>query len=403
MRKYLILFLLFVISLVFGNDKADYDINDVSIRGDSTASGHAIGQMPEWIEKEGIRAGFILASTADNLKKIPRVVKEMKDIGLNTAIVYGCSFAEAPIHLTYYREWLRLCNQADLHVFAFYGWQPPVGNTCRPVVFSDGTEGLFPCPLDNQLWHNYLVVDMAEKLAKVSMEGPQSSFDGYFLDMEMYRTEKLPNQKRNYSFDTCFCDFCFSTFIINRTQIKPLPPVSKERRKLWLSQKGLLSDYYAYLTEQVDARAENLKNEVRVINPKLLFGVYPALNEINWVLTAVMRAFGRDSYPVISFSTDTYGGHLKPWGANRIPADLPAYFKKFNINGIYAAGYMFHAYTSSEIRTNIIQSCQRSQGYWLFRMSQLLEAKIPEGAEALAGGSQADYLQAIKNANITPE
>lgn len=358
--------------------------------------------LPEWIEKEGIRAGFILASTSDNLKKIPRVIKEIKDIGLNTAIVYGCSFAEAPIHLTYYREWIRLCNRAGLHVFAFYGWQPPVGNPCRSVVFSDGTEGLFPCPLDDKLWQNYLTADMVDKLAKVSVEGPQLSFEGYFLDMEMYRTEKLPDAKRNYSSDTCFCDFCFSTFIINRTPIRPLPPVSKDKRKLWLSQKGLLSDYNAYLTEQVEVRAENLKNEVRAINPKLLFGVYPALNETNWVRTAVMRVFGRDSYPVISFTTDTYGYYSKPWGADRIPTDLPAYFAKYNINGVYVAGYLFHLYTSSEIRTHIIQSCKRSKGYWLFRMSQLLEPEIPEGVEALAGGSQADYLRAIKSANVVP-
>jgi hypothetical protein len=358
--------------------------------------------LPDWIQKEGIRAGF-MSSTYGLSRSISSFVEVAKDIGLNTAIVYGCSFAEAPMHLKSYREWLRRCNQAGLHVFAFYGWQPPVGNTCRPVVFADGTEGLFPCPLDNKLWQNYFRADMADKLAKLSVEGPHYQFDGFFLDMEMYRTEDQPEAKRNYSFDTCFCDFCFSTFILNRTPIKDLPLVSKDRRKLWLSQNNYLTGYYVYLTEQVEARAQELKTAVHAINPKLLFGVYPAITDENWVLTAVLRAFGRDSYPVISFTTETYGyfGNRaipSTWGAARIPADVPAYFEKYNINGVYAAGYLFRAYTSSEMREHLVKSCQKAQGYWLFRMPQLLEDNIPE-SEALAVGTQAEYLQAIKNAN----
>jgi len=353
--------------------------------------------LPEWIDIEGIRGGFI-TSTAGNLTKIPRYVETMTTMGLNTAIVYGCSFAETPSHLTYYREWLRLCNQAGLHVFAYYPWQPPVGNSCRPVVFSDGTEGLFPCPLDNQLWQKYLEGDLAVKLATVSVEGPMSSFDGYFLDMEMYRTENEPDAKKHYSFDTCFCDICFSRFILNRTPIRPQPTVRSDQRKAWLLQHGFLPDYYAYLIEQVESKTEQLKSKVRAINPKLLFGVYPALNDTNWVRNAFMRALGRDSYPVISFSTDTYGYLAVPWGANRIPSDMSAYFERYNINGIYAAGYMLRKYTSAEIGTQIIRSYQRSQGYWLYQMSQLVEDQVSE-AETLAGGSRSDYVQAIQEAN----
>jgi hypothetical protein len=358
--------------------------------------------LPEWITDEGIRAGF-MSSTAGNLTLIPRYINAAKTSGLNTAIVYGCSFAETPNHLTYYRHWLRLCNQAGLHVFAFYSWQPPVGNTCRPVVFADGSDGLFPCPLDNRLWQQYLIPDMAGKLAPLSMESPQTLFEGFFLDMEMYRTEKQPEAKKHYSYDTCFCDSCFSSFILDWTQLKVLPPVSKSRRKSWLLQNDYLTDYHAYLTEQVEAKAEVLKNSVHAVNPNLLFGVYPALDDTNWVRNAVMRAFGRNSYPVISFTTETYGyygnrANPSTWGANRIPADMDAYFQKYDINGIYVAGYLFRLYRSSEIKDHLIQSVQRAQGYWLFRIPQLTDDNIPE-FERLPGGTQADYHRAIKDAN----
>ena len=358
--------------------------------------------LPDWIEREGIRAVFMYLFKG-NQALIPPYVNAANNLGLNTAIVYGCSFAETPTNLRNYREWLRLCNQAGLHVFAFYPWQPPVGNPCRPVVFSDGAEGLFPCPLDDKLWHDYLTADMVGKLAGLSIEGPQTKFDGYFLDMEMYGTEKQPETKKHYSFDTCYCDFCFSTFILKGTQLKNVPPVSKDGRKSWLEQNGYLPDYHAFLAAEVEKKAEELKNSVRAVNPRLLFGVYPAITDTNWVRTAVMRALGRDSYPVISFTTDTYGyfgNRARPgsWGAERIPADLDGYFAKYDINGSYAAGYLFKAYTSSEIKDHLIKSIERAQGYWLFRISQLVDDYLPE-YDRLAGGTQAEYIQAIKEAN----
>jgi len=354
--------------------------------------------LPDWIKNEGIRAGF-MSSTSGNLDVIPRIVQETKNIGLNTAIVYGCMFAETPNHLTYYREWFRQCNKTGLHIFAFYGWQPPVKNTCRPVVFSDGTEGLFPCPLDDQLWQ-YLTDNMVGKLARMSVERRdlQTAFDGFYLDMEMYRTEAEPDDKRNYSLDTCFCDVCFSRFIQTQPEWKNMPMVRSDRRKSWLEQNNLLSAYHAFLTRSVETRAEDLRNQVHAVNPKLLFGVYPRLSAENWVLAAVMRGFGRNSYPAISFTTDTYGYYSVPWGAARIPADLTAYFKEYDINGIYVAGYLFRAYTSGEIKNHLVKSGQNAQGYWLFRMPLLLDRRIPP-SEALAGGTQADYLREIKNAN----
>ena len=267
---------------------------------------------------------------------------------------------------------------------------------CRPVVFADGTEGLFACPLDEYFWQQHLT-NVAIRIAEISKVDLISVIDGIFLDMEMYRTEALAANKKNYSPTTCFCDDCFSHFIQTRPEWKNLPAVRKDRRESWLSQNGLLEDYLAYQTGRVEVKARELKELVHAINPKMLFGVYPAITKTNWVQKALMRALGSESYPVISFSTDTYG-YPSCWGASKIPSDIPQYFKEYDINGIYVAGYMFRKYTSSEIRTNIIQSRQRCQGYWLYKMPQLFESVIPAGEE-LGGGTQADYLQAIKNAN----
>jgi hypothetical protein len=224
-------------------------------------------------------------------------------------------------------------------------------------------------------------------------------FDGYFLDMEMYRTENEPANKKNYSRECCFCDNCFSTFLFSKGYSGgTLPAVNKKNRYRWLEEHRWLDEYFAFLGEKVEALSQELQQNIHLINPLLLLGVYPALTDKNWVLQSVMRGFSRDSYPVISFSTDTYGYFLKPWGADRIPADLHSYFEEYDINGIYVARYLLRGYSAFEIREHLIKSCQRSQGYWLFRLPQLVDDDIPV-SEALAGGTQDDYLRAIREAN----
>lgn len=352
-------------------------------------------QLPEWIMQEGIRAGFFSAScdTDYNLK--------MKEIGLNTAIVTRMIYdlKHLPTILKDYLSHTHTCKQIGMHMFVCYTWQPG-GQweipTYRPVVFSDGSSGLFPCPLDETFWQEYLI-NIAVRIAGISLEDSDSIIDGIFLDMEMYGTEALPNEKRYYTEDTCFCDSCFSDFIANRTPFRSLPPVRKDRRQTWLSQNGFLQDYYIYLGERMETKAELLKISVHAVNPQMLFGVYPRLSEANWVRTHVMRAIGRNSYPVISFTTDTYGYFLSPWGADRIPADLPFYFEQYDVNGVYAAGYMFCKYTSAEIGQHLIKSCQRAQGYWLWDIAHVFDEKLKEN---LKEGSQGDYLKAIRSANM---
>lgn len=301
--------------------------------------------IPNWIKQNGIRAGFV-QSTNGVLTVIPQYVELMKSIHLNTAIIYGCSFAETPNHLRYYREWIKQCKAAGLRVFAFYPWQPPAGNTCRPVVFADGTIGKFPCPQDETMWQNYHTRYMM-LLAK-------ENIDGIFLDMEMYRTESLEAKYRRYSDTTCYCEVC-------------------KRR----SVKGVV---------EVLKRITLLRGELLNIRPDLAFGVYPTPPDSNWVQEAVMM--GLES--VISFSTETYGYYAKPWGADRIPSDIPGYFNQRSVgDGVYCPGYLFRAYKPDDLATQIRKSIDKVNGYWLFNINQLITGKD------LAGTAE-EYKKALK-------
>lgn len=354
---------------------------------------------PDWILQEGIRAGFFPSSSSTGYEK------KMRAIGLNTAIPTRLCYdlKQLPQIMKDYAAHAQASALMGMHMFAAYVWQPGGQWTTpryRSVVFADGTEGLFPCPLDETFWQEHLI-NIAVNISVISLKNSVSIIDGIFLDMEMYGTEALSSEKRYYTQETCFCDDCFARFILDRTELKSLPPVRKDRRKSWLDQYDYLPDYNTYLQQRVEAKAEELRLRVHAINPQMLLGVYPRLSDENWALTAVMRGFGKNSYPAISFTTDTYGYYpstTNPGGANCIPGDLPNYFEEFGINGVYAAGYLLQKYTSSQIGAHLINSCQRAEGYWLFSMQQLLETTDAQ-TEPLAGGSQDDYLRAIKNAN----
>jgi len=352
-------------------------------------------EIPDWIRNEKIRAGYLFFDSP------PGYARMIKEMGLNTVIVKGYQFYESQTQKTLnaYRKWGLACRQEGLHMFAAYNWQPQESHkkNFRAVVFSDGTEGVFPCPLDDRFWEGYLKY-IAEQIAEISMYYSVPVIDGIFLDLEMYGTENQESGKRHYSLETCFCDNCFSDFIAQKTLYRSFPYLQKSKRKSWLQQNGLLGTYFVWQQERAEGFAEELKQTVHAVNPQLLFGVYPALSQTNPIQRAVMRAFGRQSYPVISFSTDTYGYIQKPWGSDRIPSDLAEYFSSYDIHGIYVAGYLFRKYSSNELPAHLMQSCKKSQGYWLYTLCQLYWNQLPAGYE-LADGTPTDYIRAIRTAN----
>jgi hypothetical protein len=364
--------------------------------GDSNSNGNNGGVaqedfiLPEWIDKEGIRAGYLYYYSD------LQYVQEMKDIGLNTVVVKVWEFDQE--HFSYtlsqLRKWDQLCQQAGMHLFVVFNWQPQaeVLSQCRPVVFADGTDGVFACPLDDTLWLEHLTPNAFAVIGAVV-----PYVEGLLFDMEMYGTEELPGAKRNYSTSTCFCDSCFSSYLSFRHLDGSGTLIAKPNRRNWLSGTGRLSDYFAYQEEKLEAKADYLRTRVRSLSSTLLFGVYPHPEEGNWVRNSVARSLGRDSYPIVVFGTHSY----YIGGIDSVPIDTTAYLAALNINGVYVSGYLFRKYTSDQIGSNITQACLRDKGYWLYRIPQLYKAELVDPMEMLAGGTQAAYRQAILNANIT--
>jgi hypothetical protein len=264
----------------------------------------------------------------------------------------------------------------------------------RLAVFSDGSEARFICPLDELFWENHLI-KIAEYISNISKRS-SVSIDGLFLDMEMYRTEDLSNNKRYYSQKTCYCKHCFEKFLSERHMLSAdISSIAPSERNDYLIDKGLEDAYRAFLFANIKKLASHYRTAVHKINPNLFLSVYPYPYENNWVINSVVEAFGTNNKPVLLFAVDTYykGGH------ERIPQAYGDAYEAAGIEALYIPGYLFRKYSSDALHENLIHSLAKADGYWLYRLPQLWTQPTVKN-DTIAKGTADDYWKAIKGANI---
>lgn len=317
--------------------------------------------------KSGIAAGFCQAGEdAAN-------IKYFKQTGLNTVIACQGTWPpdSEPQNVNYVldrcKRWSSAAKANNLHCFIAYAWQlQDPFFIYRHAVLEDGTVTKFVCPLDTDFWTNH-ITRVGKIIATLSLD-PAMTVDGIVLDSELYGTESLPANQRDYSQQVCFCDNCKSLSL------------DEKKAALYTLAKSCLT-------------------EIRKINSHLVFGIYPTLTYSgpgslgeNWVRETIARAWGTIASPIVLFATDTYyvGGYKS------IPDDAVELYKQQGIHIAYCAGYTLKSYTSGEIGINVYQSQRRAEGYWLFTMEQLWNPAI---ANELKQGTQAGYSQSISNAN----
>lgn len=345
--------------------------------------------LPSWMSAK-ILAGYLY--DYNDTGYIPKI----KNSGLNTLIIKSWKFDSGNLSATLARleKWGKACKQNDIHAFLAYNWQPQemeMGKY-RRAVFSDGSVARFTCPLDNSFWENHLI-RIVRLLSSISTNN-EALIDGVFLDLEMYRTEDLPNMKRFYSQDTCYCDSCFDDFIKAKgITAENSSIIVANKRYEYISSKNLTDEYRRYQVKKVQSHASILREVVEQINPGLFLSIYPYPNKNNWVLNALVKTFGTAHKPVLLYAVDTYyeGGH------GRIPEAYGSEFSDSGIDALYIAGYLFRKYSNSAIYENIVKSGEKADGYWLYRLPQLWDQEKQQ--IELIRDTADDYWGSIEAAN----
>jgi hypothetical protein len=341
--------------------------------------------FPEWIAKEKIRAGFLLA------REDSKYASLMRSHGLNTVIAAATLQKKEQFQATFkmYQQWAQTCKRENMHLFVSYWWQPdPKLSSYRRVIYSDGTSGIAPCPRDHEYWHTHLT-HLGKVIAALSLESGLQ-IDGIFLDCELYGPET--GKKRHYGRHTCFCDDCFSSFLLAKGyEGKNLPAIRPGEREKWLKENQLLEDYFGFLEKDVESLAREFEQELHKVNPSLLIGMYPTPRD--WVLQAMARGFGTGKMPMVIFATDTY----KPRLISRMPTLPRQFYAKQNINAVYAAGFLLGYYGADTLEQQLLSATEKCSGYWLFSMQRLWHSSEVYGK--LASGSRDEYWQVIDSAN----
>lgn len=350
--------------------------------------------FPCWIAKEKIRAGYLYAYNN------PKRINLVKDLELNTLIVKGWKFhrrEDFAETIENYRSWARATKKANLHMFIAYNWQPEpesYNNSYRKVVYSDGKTGALPCPRDKQYWQNYMT-RLGTTIAKLSLE-KELQIDGLFLDTEDYGSRN--RGFKNYSRKACFCDSCFSEFLLaNGYRGENLPIADYAERKNWLDRNKLLDSYFAFQENEVESLAFNFEENLHKINPSFLIGLYPSPlypTADNWVRNSIARGLSTNGPPVLIFGTESYSGGN--W-QQRTPDNPVKLYKELGVNCRYIAGFLLRSYSSTNLGVSLYTAGGKYTGYWIYKIPMLWG--YFEKNEKLMHGTVGEYRDSITRAN----
>jgi Tol biopolymer transport system component len=173
-------------------------------------------------------------------------------------------------------------------LFVYYLSAYPGG---RQWVQANGTEHSWKCPLDEGIYHKWLV----EPNLPLAQEG---LLDGIHVDWEFYTGQGEAG--------LCYCDDCFAKFLESKGIHESVP--ERASRLTWLQQRGLTEAYEANYHQRRVAMFTRLHEELLAANPDLLVSSYGTF------FSDFTRAMNTPHNPFIYLDSRHYGtDDRQPW------------------------------------------------------------------------------------------
>ena len=202
-------------------------------------------------------------------------------------------------------------------------------------------------PLDPVFWRG-ITGAHGELVARMSRRHP---IDGLLYDTEHYAGGIMYLQNSGFS------DPTFQRYASSRQLDVSRDDMPAGGRYEYLKQSGRLQDYYHYLEEQAFEQGRALANRWHAINPHLVLGIWPLLD--NWFSQGFLRGLG-GAVPSLGLSGVEYYH-----GADQSQS-MAQFFEERNPHLIYVPGfYPPYAYTVDQLQTHVNQALRDVGHYWM--------------------------------------
>jgi hypothetical protein len=290
-----------------------------------------------------------------------RIVLETRDVHLARMIENTRRAAAAGIHVFWLANYE--LEQMLPHLQRL-GYQPAYAE--GPARYLKTGPHRDAAPLDPVFWRG-ITGGHGELIARLSLEHP---IDGLLYDTEHYAGGIMYMQNAGFS------DATFQQYVDSRQLDTSAGKVPAGSRYEYLKSSGRLPDYYLFLEEQAYEQGRSLANRWHAINPHLVLGIWPLLD--NWFSRGTLRGLG-GAVPSLGLSGVEY------YHGSDQSKSLAEFFESRCPNMYYVAGfYPPYSYSVDQLEQHVAQAIRTTRRYWMLGPHEQL--------------AQKDYQAALRNA-----
>lgn len=364
---------------------------------DSVRVPGAFGGFASWARATKLRVGYSSIPTSEEGMK--HLMDVFRESGLNTYFAANhTQFIYSPTKSDEEKsklrsEWAdaaRACDQHGLRCFLgslYPHWQIFHEGDYAHLIDAAGDVYDAPSALDLQFWRDS-VFRIAIEMAELSLREP--GITGLYWDLEMYTFPGLNHQEGQAMEDACFDTFLKAeSDYLTPEQSATATTLDVKERYRWLRDCGLLRRYYRALECAVARLAQELRDQVRTINPALEFALYDLHIPNSWFYRGFIKGLSLPDRPIVLLTYEVGGEDQQETAARE-----GCFF-------LHCTGALLNALPPDRWQDALPALCETTDGYWLFPLYPLQADRDPKtltGDETYLG-TREEMITGIARAN----